>query len=214
MRFAEHTTEHVPPAVSTSHTSSATVTHGGSLSSSALPQSIPTVLHVRPDDSDEHLGSKKLELSDPGDLPRNVPMSSDVNLSSGDMRVACLLERFERERVADKSWDPVSGGVSDEQFLDVAGLDGPARSRVICELLKLEQTSNETHVAEIFSEPKTMATPSRMGLQPGLIFDCHAVAGTWTFRGTLNVCVNTWKPNDQCSYLDRGCARRSWTCNT
>ena len=32
-------------------------------------------------------------------------MSADVNLSSDDMRVECLLERFERERVANKSND-------------------------------------------------------------------------------------------------------------
>ena len=44
MRFAEHTTELVPPAASTSHTASTLVTHGGS---SASSQSIPTVLHVR-----------------------------------------------------------------------------------------------------------------------------------------------------------------------
>ena len=32
-------------------------------------------------------------------------MSSDVNLSDDDMRVECLLDRFERERVANKSND-------------------------------------------------------------------------------------------------------------
>ena len=63
----------------------------------------PTVEHVRPDDSDEHVGSKKLKLSEPGSLPSGAPMSADVNLSSDDMRVECLLERFERERVAFKS---------------------------------------------------------------------------------------------------------------
>ena len=61
-------------------------------------------------------------------------MSSDVNLSSDDMRVECLLERIEREQVANKSSDTVlnqiAGWVSDEQVLEVAGLNGPARSRV------------------------------------------------------------------------------------
>ena len=32
---------------------------------------------------------------------------ADANLSSDDMRVECLLERFRRERVANKSNDPV-----------------------------------------------------------------------------------------------------------
>ena len=64
--------------------------------------------HVRPDDSDEHIGSKKLKLSELGNLPSGAPMSADVNLSSDDMRVECLLERFERERVADKLNHPVS----------------------------------------------------------------------------------------------------------
>ena len=54
------------------------------------------------------------------------------------MGVGCLLERFERELVANTSTDPVlnriAGSVSDEQFLEVAGLDGPARSQVACDL--------------------------------------------------------------------------------
>ena len=63
--------------------------------------------HARRDDSDEHFGSKKLILSDPGDLPSIAPMSADVNVSSDSMRVECVLERFEQERVANKSVDPV-----------------------------------------------------------------------------------------------------------
>ena len=83
-----------------------------------------------------------------------------MNLSSDDMRVDCVLERFEQERVANKLSDPlfgwIAGETSDEQFLvQVAGLDRP----------------NDIHVAEIFSQPKTMATASRMGLTPGLVFD-------------------------------------------
>ena len=58
-----------------------------------------------------------------------------MDRSSGDMRVECLLERFQRERVANKLSAPalsrIAGGVSDRQFLEVAGLDGPARSRVV-----------------------------------------------------------------------------------
>ena len=76
VRFAEHTTEHVPPAVSTSHTTSIPVAYGGSSSSSALSRPHPSVVRVRPDDSDEHTSSKKLKLSDTGDLPSNAPMMS------------------------------------------------------------------------------------------------------------------------------------------
>ena len=100
-------------------------------------------------------------------------MSADVNLSNDDMRVERLLERFDRERVADKSNDPVlnriAGWVSDEQFLEVAGLDRPARSRVAYDLLKLVQSQNDIHISETFSPPKTVATPSRMGLTPGVL---------------------------------------------
>ena len=104
----------------------------------------------------------KLKLWEPGSLPSSAPMSADVNLSSDDMRVECLLDRFERERVA---WVP------DEQFLEVAGLDGPARCRVAYDLLKLGQSQNGVHIAETFSQPKTAVTPSRMGLTLGLLFD-------------------------------------------
>ena len=85
VRFAEHTTEPVSPVVSTSHTLRTSVAHGGSSSSPAHPQAIPIVEHVRPDDSDEHTVSKKLKLSEAGNLPGSAPMSSDVNLSSDDM---------------------------------------------------------------------------------------------------------------------------------
>ena len=123
---------------------------------------VQVFLHVRPDDSGEHTGSKKLTLSDRGDLASNAPTSSDVNLSSDDMRVECLLERCERGRVANKLSDHVlnrtAGEVSDEQFLEVAGLDGPARDRVTHDVLKLVQSLNNIHVAEIFSQPKTVDT--------------------------------------------------------
>ena len=124
VRFGEHTTVPVSPAVSTPHTVSAPVAHGGLSPSSAPSQVTPTVQPVRPDDSDEHIGSKKLKLSEPSSLPGGAPMSADVNLSSDDMRVECLLDRFERERVASKSNDPllsrIAGWVPDEQFLEVA----------------------------------------------------------------------------------------------
>ena len=133
------------------------------------------VEHVRPDDSDEHIGSKKLKLSEPDSLPSNAPMSADANLSSDDMRVECLLDRFERERVPSKSNDPllsrIAGWVPDEQFLEVAGLDGLAWCRVAYDLLELEQSQNDVHIAETFSQPKTAVTPTRMGLTPGLLFD-------------------------------------------
>ena len=51
----------VSPAVSTPHTVSAPVALGGLSSSSAPSQITPTVEHVRPRDSDEHIGSKKLK---------------------------------------------------------------------------------------------------------------------------------------------------------
>ena len=82
-------------------------------------------------------------------------MSADANLSRADMRVECLLERFEREGVANKSNDHVlnrfAGWVSDEQYLEVAGLDRPVRSRVVNDLSKLEQSLNDSNIAEIFS---------------------------------------------------------------
>ena len=91
------------------------------------------------------------------------------------LRVECLLERFERERVANKSNDPVlsriAGCVTDEQFLEVAGLDGRARRRAAHDLLELGQSQDDVHIAETFSQPKTVATPSRMRLTLGLLFD-------------------------------------------
>ena len=115
----------------------------------------------------------KSQLSDAGDLP--MPMSADANLSSDDTLVECLLERFDRERAANKSSDPVlsrsAGETSDAQFLEVAGLGRPARERIANDLLKLEQRLKDIHVAEILSPPKTMATISRMGLRRGLVFD-------------------------------------------
>ena len=168
VRFAEHTTEHVPPAVTTLPISSIPVTYRPS-------RPIPSVVHARLDDSDERAGSKELNLSDPGDLPSGAPKSSDVHLSSADMRVECLLKRFERERDTNKSsvrvLNRIARGVSDEQVLEVAGLDGPARSRIVYDLLKLWQSLHDIQVLEIFSKPKTLATSSRMGLTHGLIFD-------------------------------------------
>ena len=68
-------------------------------------------------------------------------MSADVNLSSDDMRVACVLGRFDLERLANKSSDPVlswiAGETSGGQFLEAAGLDISARKRVKYDLLKL-----------------------------------------------------------------------------
>ena len=93
-------------------------------------------------------------------------MSADANLSSDDTRVECLLDRFERKRVASKSNDPllsrIAGWVPDEQFLEVAGLNGPARRRVACDLLKLEPSRNDVHM--------------------DCSSTCHAVARTWMFR--------------------------------
>ena len=81
--------------------------------------------------------------------------------------VGCLLDRFEGEQVASQSNDPllsrIAGWVPGEQFLEVVGLDGPARCRVADELLKLGQNQNDVHIAETFSQPNTAVTPSRMG---------------------------------------------------
>ena len=102
-------------------------------------------------------------------------MSADVNLSSDDMRVECRLDRFERVRVANKSNDPllsrIAGWVPEKQFLEVAGLDGPARCRVAYDLLKLVQSQYDVHIAETPSQPKTAVAPSRMGRTLGSLFD-------------------------------------------
>ena len=54
-------------------------------------------------------------------------MSADTNLWSDHMRVESVLKRFDQERVANTSIDPVlspiAGDTSDEQFFEVAGLD-------------------------------------------------------------------------------------------
>ena len=60
-------------------------------------------------------------------------MSAGANLSSDDMRAECMLERFEQERFANTWSDPmlrrIAGERSDEQFLEVAGLDKPAKRK-------------------------------------------------------------------------------------
>ena len=126
------------------------------------------------------------------------------------MRVECLLERFDRERVA-KSSDPVlnriAGWVSDEQFLEIAGLDGPARRRVAYDLLKLEQSQNDVHIAETFSQPKDSSYAKSYG--PDTWIDLRHVMQL----RTLSAYVNNCEPNDQCSLSDRRCAEHSWTCN-
>ena len=45
-------------------------------------------------------------------MPSGAPMSAGLNLSSDDMRVECLLCRFEQERVANKSNDPLSSRIA------------------------------------------------------------------------------------------------------
>ena len=61
--------------------------------------------------------------------------------------------------------------MSDEQFLEVAGLDGPARRRVAYDLWKLGQSQNEVHIVETLSQAKAVATPSSVGLALGLLID-------------------------------------------
>ena len=80
-------------------------------------------------------------MSEPGDLPNNAPLSADVKFSSDDMRVECELERFAKQRVANKSSYPmlsrIAGETSDEEFLEVAGLDKSARERIDYDMLQL-----------------------------------------------------------------------------
>ena len=102
VRFAEHATEHVPPAVSTSHSSSTPVTHGWII---FIFSAVTTRSHCFFFSRDlmtvtSTLVQKKLKLSDPGNLPSDAPMGSDANLSSDDTQIECLLERLERKRVA------------------------------------------------------------------------------------------------------------------
>ena len=120
------------PQFPRTHTVAALVAHGGSSSSSAPSQVTSIVEHVRPDDSDQHIGSKKLKLSELGNWPSGAPMSADVNLSSDDMRLECLLERFERERVANKSNDPVLSRI---ELLDGCVTSSSWRSLVSMEWL-------------------------------------------------------------------------------
>ena len=87
--------------------------------------------------------------------------------------------------------------MSDEQFLEVAGLDGSARSRAVYDLLQLVQSVNDMHVAEIFSQPKTVATSSRLGLTHGLLFDMSR--SCWNLDVRTNAerlceCLQTERP--------------------
>ena len=103
-------------AKETSHAVSALVAHGGS-PSSASSQITSTFEHVRFDDSEEHIGSRELKLSEPGSLPSSAPMSADVDLSSIDMRVECLLctstpRRSETNGFAERAVRRVKEGTS------------------------------------------------------------------------------------------------------
>ena len=81
-----------------------------------------------------------------------------MNLSSDDIRVHSLLERFDLERVRTKSSDTllirIAGEASDEQFLEAASLDGPGRNRIAHDLLKLEQSLIDVNVADIFNQSR------------------------------------------------------------
>ena len=54
--------------------------------------------------------------------------------------------------------------MSDAQFLEVPGPDGPATNRVACDLLQLEQSLIDGHVAGIFSQPKDSGHVKSQGL--------------------------------------------------
>ena len=66
-------------------------------------------------------------------------MSADANLSSDHMRVESVLKRFDQERVANTSIDPVlspiAGETSDEQFSEVAGLDKTGKRKTSLRLV-------------------------------------------------------------------------------
>ena len=155
---------------------------------------IQVFLRARTDDHGEHTGSKKLRLSEHGDSPSNAPISADVNLSSVDMRVECVLERFEQECVANKSSEPVlcwiAGETFDEQFLGVAGLHKLARKRVTDDLLKKAWCLDDIHVVEVFSQPKTRATASRMCLTPGHVTQLLGPACLNEHRTTMQIPAN------------------------
>ena len=105
-RFTERATVAVSSVTFTPRTVLAPVTYyGGSPPSLALPHATPSVEHERPDDSDERIGSKKVKMSESGSLPGHALMSADADLSIDDMKVECLLDQFERERIASKSND-------------------------------------------------------------------------------------------------------------
>ena len=131
------------------------------------------------------------------------------------MTVECLLERIEQERVANKSSDTVlnqiAGWVSDEQVLEVAGLNGPARSRVAYDFVEGGAESELHSHCRDFQSTQDTGHAKLHG--PDSWFDSrHAKQLLGLGRRTLNVCVNTCKLNDQCSQLDRRSVRRSWTC--
>ena len=108
-RFTERATAPVSSVTFTPHTHCLHQSRvlGGSSSSSAPPQATSAVQRERLGDSDDRIGSKKLMLSESGSLPSGAPMSADLDLSNDDMKVRCLLDRFERERIASKSHDPL-----------------------------------------------------------------------------------------------------------
>ena len=92
------------------------------------------------------------------------------------MNVECLLDRFERERVANTSnalmLSRIAGWVPDEQFLEVAGLDGPARCRVAYDWLKFGAESERRFTLRRRSvNPRQRRRQGRMHLTPGLLFD-------------------------------------------
>ena len=129
------------------------------------------------------------------------------------MMVECVLERFEQERVANKSSDPVlsriAGGTSDEQFLGVAGLGRPARGILAYPPVEVR--------AEF-------GRHSRCGdLQPTQE-DGHSKPhglDTWICHRHLNVRTNTERlckyqvpaHRETCAQLNRQNARRFWTCS-
>ena len=102
-------------------------------------------------------------------------MSADVILPSEEWQTY-------RATVCD---EPNCWEVSDEQFLEAAGLDGPARNKIAYDLLNFGQSLNDVHVAEIVSQNRTAATSSRMGLTREVVF--YMSRSCWD----LNIRTNT-----------------------
>ena len=79
--------------------------------------------------------------------------------------------------------------------LEVPGLDGPAR----CRGAQFGQSQNDIHIAKTFSQPKTVATPSRVGLTPGLLLDMSRSCLELDVHANAERLCEYLRTDDQCS---------------